>query len=157
MHRPRIATESSTRARLLATAWAIWVVLVQALGGTTALVHSHEGSDGHVHFVASQVRETDHGEWHRRAHGDDGHEHGGAVDLADGSLELLLEFPDAPQVGHDAARTTPDVASFALELAWLGAPLAVGGDGCERVGAFARARDPVRPRAGPALSAPLRI
>lgn len=157
MQRARIASKSSTSAKLLAAAWAIWVVLVQALGGTTALVHRHEGVAEHVHFVASHVRESDHGEWHRRAHAGEEHEPSGAVELADGSLELLLEFPDAPQVGHDAARTAPDVTVFALELAWLGAPPAIGGDGGERVRAFARARDPVRPRAGPALCAPLRI
>lgn len=146
----------SARARWLALAWAVWVVLVQALGGTTAMVHSHAGTDEHVHFVASQVNETDHGEWHRRAHGA-AEESDAALDASEGALELLLAFPDAPQLSCGGASDLHDVAGPAQCLAWRGAEsLASLVDG-ERAELHARARARARPRAGPTPPLPLRI
>ena len=142
---------------VLALVCALWVVLLQALGGTTALVHSHGGAEGHVHFVASEVRESDHGEWHRRAHGADEHEHEDGAELIDGALEFLLEFPDAPQVARDGGRAAPDLDAPAQQPAWLGSAVLASRLEGEREEVRARARGPSRPRAGPPQPLPLRI
>ncbi|MBM3990307.1 MAG: hypothetical protein FJ298_04785 [Planctomycetes bacterium] len=150
-----------TRRSILALAWALWVVLVQALGGTAALVHAHGGAGEHLHLVASQVRDMDHAEWHRRAHAVEDSERDTEQELSDGALELLLEFPIAPQLGRgerggdrDIER---DVETAARELApcvWFACESV---DARALVSACASARGWCHSRAGPPSLLPLRI
>ncbi|MFM7296727.1 MAG: hypothetical protein ACKO4Q_05835 [Planctomycetota bacterium] len=146
-----------TRTSILAVAWVLWVVLAQALGGTTALVHAHDGAAGHLHFVASQVRETDHAEWHRRAHGVEAGERAAEPELAEGALELLLEFPAAPQIARGESHGEHDFETAARELAPCASFTLEHLGGCAFVSARAAPRGSLRSRAGPPLPLPLRI
>ena len=146
-----------TRISFLAVAWALWVVLVQALGGTTALVHAHDGADGHLHFVASHVRETDHAEWHRRAHGAGEGERGAGPEFSEGALELLLEFPAAPQIARGDSRGEHDVEAPSRELAPCAFFTHEGVGGRDVVPPCAAPRGSLRSRAGPRPPLPLRL
>jgi len=162
-HAARPMRAASNRSRrpmrisILALAWALWVVLVQALGGTAALVHAHGGAGEHLHFVASQVRDMDHAEWHRRAHAVEDSERDTEKELSDGALELLLEFPMAPQLGRGDRDGERDVETAARELAPCVSFASESVGARAVVSARASARGWCRSRAGPPPLLPLRI
>lgn len=98
------------RGRWMAAALVAWMLVVQVLSGTAALIHAHGGLEGHLHLVAGGVHQPDHERhesWHRSQHAglDDTHHHGetpGRDGKAQGSHEdverVVFAFPKAPPV-----------------------------------------------------------
>jgi hypothetical protein len=83
------------------------LVLGSALGGSTAWLHSHGHSGGHVHLVAAEIAPADlevlHA-WHDARH-HEGHEHAPEEEREEGPApdELLIELP---QILAAASRTS---------------------------------------------------
>ena len=98
------------RGRWVAAALVAWMLVVQVLSGTAALIHAHGGLEGHLHLVAGGVHQADHARhesWHRSQHAGlaDTHHHGetpGHDGQAQGSHEdgerVVFAFPEAPPV-----------------------------------------------------------
>lgn len=98
------------RGRWMAAALVAWMLVVQVLSGTAALIHAHGGLGGHLHLVAGGVHQPDHARhelWHRSQHEGlaDTHHHGAAAEqdgAAQGSHEdverVVFAFPKAPPV-----------------------------------------------------------
>jgi hypothetical protein len=113
---------------MLALAGVVWMLLVQVLGGSTTLVHAHGSEGGHVHLVATEVRASEHDEWHRRAHGAEANGEDAAKleddapHIGERAPELLLQFPSAPQIAQDDSGAEGAVAlrfaRVALSTPW---------------------------------------
>jgi hypothetical protein len=115
LHRPR-----SGRARFsLALLWTAWMLVVQVLGGNTALLHAHDGLGGHLHLVASEVSGVEHEDWHRRAHGSEGELPDGSAGLSSGDSDLLLRFPSAPQLVGSEERSQTHAPRELAKIAML--------------------------------------
>lgn len=98
------------RGRWMAAALVAWMLVVQVLSGTAALIHAHSGLGGHLHLVAGGLHQPEHARhesWHRSQHAGlaDTHHHGAAAErdgAAQGSHEdverVVFAFPKAPPV-----------------------------------------------------------
>ena len=150
----------------MAAALVAWMLVVQVLSGTAALIHAHGGLEGHLHLVAGGVHQPDHARhesWHRSQHAGlaDTHHHGETPERdgkAQGSHEdverVVFAFPKAPPVVDGPSEGVTLPSWEALVTLALAVP---ANEGLEAVVAARTASHELRSDSHSGGSLPLRI